>query len=154
MKHLLYIVFGIAIIGTGYSQEYDTSEFQEVHIVIVDTSSNYYLLRDKMQYISEKQMIEIDTMGREYDKENDLIRLPKNHTDEIYAGDYFPRRYPTQTLSIEHFEFYNTESVHMKCLVAGIYDTKREALKRLKIIKRYSSNSFLLTTRLYMGCIH
>ena len=153
MKHLLLIVYGL-LTTAGYSQEYNLSDFQEVHIVIADTSSNYYQLHDKMTCISEKLLIEIDSMGREYDAENKLIRLPKNHEDEIYAGDYFPRRYPSKTLSIEHFEYYNIESSHLKCIVAGIYETKKEAVKRMKLIKPYSSNTFILSTKLYMGCMH
>ena len=45
-------------------------------------------------------------MERTYDKAKNLIALPDNHEDEIYAGDYLPRRYPSSTLSLEYLQFY------------------------------------------------
>ncbi|WP_262490545.1 hypothetical protein [Hymenobacter sp. CRA2] len=35
-----------------------------------------------------------DTLGRFFDEQKNLIRLPDDDEDELYAGDYFPRRCP------------------------------------------------------------
>ena len=59
-------------------------------IVVADTGLNYYLLNQKMYALSDQLHMQIDTMGRYYNKNKDLISLPVNHEDKVYAGAYFP----------------------------------------------------------------
>ena len=42
-----------------------------------------------------------DTMGRFYNKFIDLIALPDDYENIMYAGQYFERREPTENLSLE-----------------------------------------------------
>jgi hypothetical protein len=127
----------------------------DVYIVVADTSADYYSLRKKMFELNSKLGYDIDTMDRSYNSTKDLICLPENHPDDIYAGDYFPRRYPTETLSLEYVNFYNTQlSDKTIGLVTGIFDDEKKAEKKLNIIKSHSKNAFIINTNLYMGCMH
>jgi hypothetical protein len=97
----------------------------------------------------------MDTMDRTYNEAKELIALPEDHDDEIYAGDYFPRRYPAASLSIEYLSFYQ-EGTGKKtmALVAGIYDNKSGADSALRILRGILPAAYIVESRIYMGCIH
>ena len=76
--------------------DYNTATY---FVVVADTSFDYSTLHKKMFELNSKLKIPIDTMGRFYNKSKNLIALPDNDKDEIYAGDYFPRRFPSDNLS-------------------------------------------------------
>ncbi len=78
----------------------ESDEYASYHIVIVDTGKSYNDLLLKMTNLSLRIQVPIDSMGRFFDPVANLIKLPDNDEDEIYAGDYFPRRVPSETLSI------------------------------------------------------
>ena len=65
----------------------DTVEYLWCTVLIVDTGNIYYALNEKMYALGRTLNIEIDTIGRYYDKEKDLICLPEDDEDEMYAGD-------------------------------------------------------------------
>jgi hypothetical protein len=44
--------------------------------------------------LSEELKTKIDTMERGFNKTKNLIYLPENDEDKLYAGAYLPRRYP------------------------------------------------------------
>lgn len=68
---------------------------------------------------------------------------------------YFPRRYPSEELSLEYLIVYdNNASDKTIALIAGIYESESEAKNVLSKIKKYRSNSFIVNTDLYLGCIH
>jgi hypothetical protein len=125
------------------------------YVVVTDTGTNYYQLKEKMENIHQTLNISIDTMGRYYNKAKDLIALPDNDSDEIYAGDYYPRRYPTNFLSLEYMALYNRgSSIKTIALIAGIYENKNSADSALKILKPVRSNAFAIKSSIYMGCMH
>ena len=83
-----------------------SDEYATYHILIVDTATSYNDLLIKMTDLSLRVQLPIDSMGRFFDPVANLIKLPDNDEDEIYAGDYFPRRVPSETLSIEYLNLY------------------------------------------------
>ena len=106
MKKIITI-FLISLLGLNINaQEISDEQYMNAYIVVSDTSQNYFELRQKMLNLNEKLKTEIDTMGRGFNKKKNLICLPENDEDEIYAGDYFPRRYPSETLSLEYLIYY------------------------------------------------
>jgi hypothetical protein len=124
-------------------------------IVVADTGTDYYQLREKMLSIHQALNTPIDTMGRYYNKAKDLIALPDNDSDEIYAGDYFPRRYPTNFLSLEYMVFYKPASdKNTIALISGIYDNKKSADSALMILKPVQDNAFAIKASIYVGCMH
>lgn len=81
--------------------------------------------------------------------------LSESDEDEIYAGSYFPRRFPSENLSIEYLEFYDDKADSLTfALVSGIYETKSKADSALKAMKKFEPNAFLLKSRIYIGCMH
>lgn len=139
------------------AQEISDEQYMNAYVVVSDTSQNYFELRQKMFDLNEKLKTEIDTMGRGFNKTKNLICLPENDEDEIYAGDYFPRRYPSVTLSLEYLIYY-TKGKEPKegtiALVTMITDNKEKAEKKLAEVKKYSYRAFIVNSKIYMGCMH
>jgi hypothetical protein len=157
MKKIITI-FSILLFGLNINaQEISDEQYMNAYIVIADTSQNYVELRKKMFDINEKLKTEIDTMGRGFNREKNLICLPENDEDEIYAGDYFPRRYPSETLSLEYLVYYTNGKKPTEgtiALVTIITDNKEKADKKLAEIKKYSDKAFIVNSQIYMGCMH
>lgn len=130
-------------------------EYMECFVVIGDTSQSYYTLLKQLTLTSRKSGIGIDSLGRFYNQEKGVLQLPDNDLDEIYAGEYYPRRMPGDFLSVEYANFY-LDSVGDKLMatVAGIYEKKVDAEKRLAEIRRYNKRACLVESSLYMGCMH
>ncbi len=132
-----------------------TSQTATYFVVIVDTSKNYFLLREKMFRLNKLAGLKIDTMSRYYDVKKPGIILPLDSDDEIYAGEYYPRRYPSSFLSLEHFGFYySLTNENTMALVAGICETKVSADSTMLKIKQYEKGAFVLKSDIYMGCMH
>ncbi|HEX5742982.1 MAG TPA: hypothetical protein VFY09_03665 [Flavobacteriaceae bacterium] len=126
-----------------------------IYVVVADTSQVYQDLKIKMIDLREKLNIEIDTMGRGYDLKKDLICLPENDQDEMYAGDYFPRRFPSKTISIEYLSLYNRESGEKSIgIIVGIFDNKNKAENSLKKLKDFTNGAYIIKANIYRGCLH
>ena len=133
----------------------EENEFLNAYVIVIDTSENYFELQTLMYEVSKKLNFEIDTMERGYDIRKDLICLPDDHEDEIYAGDYFPRRYPSENLSIEYFIIYESSTNNkMMALVAGIFEDENVARQVLNTINKKFSKSFIVNSDLYIGTMH
>jgi len=102
--------------GTNIKEENgiagDSSDFNNAtyFVLVADTGKDYSSLRRKMFDLRNTLKISIDTMGRIYNKKKNLIALPDNDKDEIYAGEYFPRRFPSEKLSLEYLNFYQKQA--------------------------------------------
>lgn len=127
--------------------------YADYYVVVADTGLNYYSLRDKMFELNRAAGIAIDTMDQYYDKQKDLIKLPDNYDDEILAGQYVMRRYPSKTLSLEYLQSYkNNSDTKMIALVTGIYENKSSADSALKSLQPISA--FSIKSKIYVGCMH
>ncbi|SDE42801.1 hypothetical protein SAMN05216464_106100 [Mucilaginibacter pineti] len=128
-------------------------DYADYYVVVADTGEKYNVLRDKMLDLHQSLNVPIDTMGRTYNKVKDLIALPDNDEDEIFAGDYFQRRNISNTLSLEYLQPYLSSSKNKTiALVAGIYETKMSADSVLKSIA--IPNAFTIKAHIYQGCLH
>ncbi|SHJ98255.1 hypothetical protein [Pseudozobellia thermophila] len=139
------------------AQENPEGEYMNAYVVVSDTSQNYFELRQKMFDLHEKLKIKIDTMGRGFNKEKNRICLPEDDEDEIYAGQYFIRRYPSETLSLEYLSYYTEgpkAGENTMALVTAITDDKEEADQKLLEVKKHSDKAFIVNSRIYMGCMH
>lgn len=132
-----------------------SDEVESYYVVIADTGLNYYSLRDRMLSLHQKMKNPIDTMGRFYSVAKDLISLPDDDEDEIYRGDYFPRRFPSNTLSLEYLSSYDTVAAGKTiALVAGIYESENSADSALASVRKYMKDAYTLKADMYVGCIH
>lgn len=136
------------------SSLYATSQTREIHVLIADTSGQYFDLYDNMYALSELTGLEIDTMDRSWNEEKQLLCLANDHEDEIYAGEYYPRRFEHEHLSIEYLWLYTDATDETLALVAGIYETAEQAQQAHEVIIEYMPNAHIITTEMYMGCIH
>lgn len=129
--------------------------YADYYVVIADTGNNYYSLRDKMFDISHTTGITIDTLDRFYNPKKDLIQLPDNYPeDDIYQGDYFPRRYPSQNLSLEYLDWYKDGAkAKTIALIRGIYENKTSADSALKVLESIQT-AFVIKSHIYVGCMH
>lgn len=131
---------GIGVIDSATKKQPADSiddETETYFLVIADTNQSYFVLHKKMLNLNKKLNISIDTMGRLYNKTKNLIALPDNDEDEIYASDYFPRRFPSNDLSLEYLNFYNNQAGNKTiALVCGIFETETQADSTLSILKK------------------
>jgi hypothetical protein len=135
----------------------DTTDYDNAtyFIVVADTSLDYSTLHKKIFDLNSKLKIPIDTMGRFYNKTKNLIALPDNDEDEIYAGDYFPRRFPSDNLSLEYLNFYQRQAGEKTiALVTGIYETEKSADSALTILHKTEKKVFKIKADIYVGCMH
>lgn len=130
-------------------------DYETYYVVVADTAQDYYTLHGQMLQLHVSLPATIDTMGRYYNKAKNKIVLPDDDEDDIYAGDYYPRRYPGSTLSLEYLSMYkdNTDTTTI-ALVTGIFETKKSADSANAILQKYSKNSFVLKSEIYVGCMH
>jgi hypothetical protein len=136
----------------------DSSIFQDYTnywIVIADTGLKYDQLLKQMLVLNEKVKLPIDSMGRFYNRKKDLIALPDNDEDEMYAGEYYPRRFESDFLSIEYLNYYTSSSKEkVMSIVAGVFINESTADSVLTQIRNFKSSAFKLKANLYTGCIH
>jgi hypothetical protein len=108
-----------------------------------------------MQQISTTTGIKIDTLNRSYRADKNLIALADDDEDEMYAGDYFPRRFPGDFLSIEYLSIYDEQASEKTMgLIAGIYEKKSQADSALQIVNRSGHKAITRKTRMFIGCLH
>ncbi len=144
-------------VSTDSNQSEDTTDFNNAtyFVVVADTSQDYSILHKKMFDLNRKFNIPIDTMGRFYNKTKNLIALPDNDEDEIYAGDYFPRRFPSNNLSLEYLDFYQRQAGEKTiALVTGIYETEISADSALTVLRKTEKKVFKIKADIYVGCMH
>jgi hypothetical protein len=126
------------------------------YLVIIDTNSNYFSLDAKMYQLHKRLDYPIDTGGNYYNIKKDEIMLPENDEDEIYAGTYYHRRYPSQFLSLEYLDSYDGNNSKPKtiCLLAGIYETKLSADSACEKLRLIEPKTYVQKSSIYIGCIH
>lgn len=134
--------------------------FTDYYLVIADKSSNYKDLNKKMVELNQEYKIAIDTLGRYYHSDRNEIILPEDDEDEIYQGEYFPRRYESESISIEYEYIYLNDQLEPKkypttmILVAGMYDDKEKADSLQNILQKKYPKTYVLKSKVYQGCMH
>lgn len=137
------------------SEGMNDDEMAVYYVIVADTSNEYSQLHKKMLELNRKFNIPIDTMGRFYNVTKNLIALPDNDEDEIYAGDYFPRRFPSENLSLEYLNFYQRNAGEKTiALVTGIYELEKSADSALTVLQQTEKKVFKIKSDIYVGCMH
>ena len=152
---IMAVVLGVRSSQEPFQEQLEEGETQTCYVVVAGTGLYYLELREQMLGYQNTLGQQIDTMERTYDKAKNLIALPDNHEDEIYAGDYLPRRYPSSTLSLEYLQFYQEAASEKSiAVVTGIYERKESADSALIILRKINPKTFVVKSDIYMGCIH
>lgn len=133
----------------------DNDEYGTLYFTIVDTGQDYAPLNSKMYALQKELQWPIDTMNRYYNKQKKKIVVPDNDEDEMYRGEYFPRRFPSESMSLEYYKTYIDRSTETNiALVAGIYETRKSADSLLAVLRQHAPNSFVTEGRVFLGCMH
>ena len=73
----------------------------------------------------------------------------------MYAGDYFPRRFPSETLSLEYLSIYKSNTNEKTiAVVSGIFEQEKKADSSLKKIQKVFPKTFKLKAKIFVGCLH
>lgn len=132
-----------------------TDDLELSYIVVADTSLDYYYLMNEAINYSKNTDEKLDSMGRYFDSKMQKIVLPMDSEDEIYRGEYYPRRYVEEYFSVEYMStYYNQSNPKLMATVAGIYDSAKEAQNRLNKIKSQFPKAFYFKSLIYIGCMH
>jgi hypothetical protein len=145
----------LPVVDTTNHSDSTDYEHATYYVVVADTNVNYFDLRQKMFALNGQWHVPVDTLGRTFDSSKNLIALPENDEDEMFAGDYYPRRLPSTTLSLEYLHLYQpTAGEKTIALVTGIFETEVSADSALAVLKTSERNSFKIKANMYIGCIH
>ena len=127
------------------------AELQAHWILIGDTNAHYWPLLRHANEVAKTAPIAFDSLERHYDPKKQTIVVDQSSEDEMYRGEYFPRRITGTHLSIEPFETYFPESKHHTFVeVYGIYDQADSALKAMKTFPQ----AHMRTCKIFMGCLY
>lgn len=130
-------------------------DIETYYIVVADTGMQYAPLNAQMYAMAKQMNLTVDTLGRYYNPTKKKIVLNENDDDELYAGEYFPRRFPSTTLSMEYMDSYTPGSNPSTIgIIAGIFEEAASGEKVLQSVKAYSPNARLVKADIYVGCIH
>ncbi len=130
-------------------------DIETYYIVVADTGTQYGLLNAKMYALAKQTTLTVDTLGRYFNASKKKIVLREDDDDELYAGEYFPRRFPSTTLSMEYMDSYIPGSnAGTMGIIAGIFENATDGEKALQSIKTHSANARLVKADIYVGCIH
>lgn len=111
---------------------------------------------------------EFDTFHRYYHPLKKRIVLPNDFEDDIWAGEYYPRRVGERFVSIEMRDAYidtltvKSETAReafyadtLKMFVfAAMYPEKKSADSILHILKPRFKEAAIIPDEIYMGCMH
>ena len=161
MKFLLATLLTLTNLNSDKYSKDIFSQHGNYYLVIVDSSTHYNKLYQKMWDVHKLYAIQIDTLGRYYDKTIDEIILPHDDADEIYRGTYFPRRYSSESLSIEYDDYYSTQDKKENItnpanmiLVAGMYENLSKADSLKEKLSTNFPNTYVQKSKLFIGCMH
>jgi hypothetical protein len=124
-------------------------------ILVADTSHDYDALDRQLYALGKQSGFLIDTMNRHFNREKGRIALPDNDEDQMYAGEYYPRREINEGLSLEYLYWYTVHSDEQTiALIAGIYTAKDSANAALKRLRPHAPKACIWPAKIYMGCMH
>jgi hypothetical protein len=132
-------------------------ENADFYLVQVADGYDYNLLKQKSYAAAEILHSKLDTLDRLY-KPNKGIVCPDSCGDEVYCGEYYPRRpFGNQNfVSIEMaYAYEKNQSDTLKMIVfANIFSTKKQADSVTTILKNKIPTSVTVKSNLYLGCMH
>jgi hypothetical protein len=157
---------GNTIAGDGSSGSMDSLAFEEedgdyslFHIISIAESYSYDSLHRLGESLSKKMDVKLETMGRVYDPEKGVV-VSMDDEDEMYRGEYYPRRFSGDFLSIEMKYSFSDSSEKINAndlkmvLIGGIFEKQQQADSVFRIIKASYPGARLFANELYIGCMH
>lgn len=116
-----------------------TKDFLEAHSFAIKASKEL-----KKDYISEYKLF-MPERG---------IFFSDTLPDDMYRGEYYPRRYEEDQISLENSSGYKDFEPDYIIVVAGIFSSKEDAEKALAKARLVYPDAYVKKTNIWMGCIH
>jgi hypothetical protein len=152
---LLLILVTLGSFTASRTAPSDYEETATYYIVIADTSQSYKEVHNTMVRFQQASHAEIDSMGRYYNPIKGKLIVPEDDEDEIYRGEYYPRRFPSTTLSIEYLSMYRPKSSETAfACVVGIFEKPSEAKAYVKKWRSRFPKIYSQKASVYIGCMH
>jgi hypothetical protein len=131
------------------------SEYQTFYLVTITEGNNYDSLLKVAQSAAKSLNLKVDLMNRRYDPEKGIV-VNDDDEDEMYRGEYYPRRSSGNFVSIEMKDaFIENEKNHMRMLViSNIFGNASQADSVLSIAKSDFPSARAVKADLFMGCMH
>lgn len=137
--------------------ETKNEDYETAFVIMLDTSEQFYKMYDLAMATSKKYQIEFDTTERTYFPETNIWGVSQSSSDEIYRGQYFPRRKgdEKEKLSLEYMYWYDKKSNDKKLmLVSNIFSFSMDAEQSVAAWRKSFPQAFILQCEMYMGCMH
>lgn len=150
---------GSAVSDQEVYAEEEMSEYQIFYLVRVASGYDYDSLKGISESVAAKLGVKRDDMGRIFTQGKGIV-LPEDDPDEIYRGEYFPRRFEGNFVSIEMFHAYADSVERMRrdslrmIVVGGMYARKEDADSVLLLLKSGFPGSAVVAKELFIGCMH
>ena len=132
--------------------EYDMMN-QDKHILILKTTKDYDEAVGFAAEASNKLGVEFKNEHTKYSKEKGIY-FAETLPDPMYRGEYMPRRYNYDYISLENSSQYEGFSPGYIIVVGGVYSTEKDASKAMKSAKKHYRDAYTKKTNMWMGCIH
>jgi hypothetical protein len=145
------------LIETPPTLETVDEEMQTAFMVILDSSSDFNSIRALAEKTANEYQLKFDTIEKQYYPEKNLWGVAVWSEDEIYRGEYFPRRSDDDThpLSLEYQQWYDEKSQEKNLiLMAGIFSLSLEAEEYINKFREKFPKAYILQKEIYMGCMH
>jgi len=142
------------------TDEWIDAPFFRLGILVVGSYRSYDAALRAAEKFSVASGYSYGSRGMVYDKERGLI-WPDDSKDEVWAGQYAPRRYdnecnilkPNPCVTVERSEGYEGFTPGLYIVVAGVLD-RDDKEKRLANARRSVPSAYIKQTTLYLGCVH
>lgn len=135
----------------------ENSDMGTFYVVEVAEGNDFAELDQIAQGAASLLGSKTDMMNRIYRKDKGII-VPEDSDDDIYSGEYYPRRpfYDQNFVSIEMAYAYkrNEKDTLKMTVLANIFENKAQSDSVVKLLLPSFKGAKTLKTELFLGCMH
>jgi hypothetical protein len=143
------------------TEEWIETPFYRLGILVVGSYKSYDEALRAAKLFSSRSAYPYGSRGMVYDKERGLI-WPDNSSDEVWAGQYAPRRYDNECdiresrpcITVERSEGYEGFTPGLYIVVGGVLGRDPERVERLATARKIVPDAYVKQTTIYLGCTH
>ncbi len=155
MKSLLLPVLILFLSSFALAEQEITDEmfYADRYILILKSTKDY---NEAVNFATEGS----GKLGLKFDNEDKLyseqkgIYFSEDIDDVLYRGEYAPRRYAEEYISLENSDHYKGFTDGYIIVVAGIYGGKEDSEEVLSKVRKFYKDAYVKKTVMWMGCIH
>ena len=135
----------------------ENSDIATFYVVQVAEGNDFKILNEISGQAASLLDSKVDMLERIYMQDKGII-IPEDSDDDIYRGEYYPRR-PSDDqnfLSIEMAYAYkiNEKDTLKMIVLANIFETKAQSDSVVKLLQSKFKDAKTVKSELFMGCMH